>query len=125
MENVSGTFFERRSECGDRRCAENALRNFPDFSSVKIPEVFCGIFQKMSFPAFGRCDKSAPADALFPKDFPPVRKGTARGLQFSYLRSSPFGTLSTYTDVDGNANESPLAANIRIIAKFTRARVFA
>ena len=105
-----------------RKC----LPKFSGFSPVKIPEVFLrNFFKKMSFTAFGRCDKSAPADALFPKDFPPVRKGTARGLQFSYLRSSPFGTLSTYTDVDGNANESPLAANIRIIAKFTRARVFA
>lgn len=74
MENVSGTFLRgigmRRSED-----APKSLPKFSGFSPVKIPEVFCGIFQKVSFPAFGRCDKSAPADALFPERFSARPKG--------------------------------------------------
>ena len=105
-----------------RKC----LPKFSGFSPVKIPEVFCGIFQKKCpLPRSVDATKAHPQMRFSRKIFRPSERGLRADCNFSYLRSSPFGTLSTYTDVDGNANESPLAANIRIIAKFTRARVFA
>lgn len=52
-----------------------------------------------------------------------ARKNFRAARRTPYFPSSSFGTLSTYTDVDGNANESPLAANIRIIAKLTSPRM--
>lgn len=109
MENVSGTFFERRSECGDRRCAENALRNFPDFSSVKIPEVFLRNFSKNVLPRVRSMRQKRTRRCAFPrKIFRPSERGLRADCNFPIYGPAPSGRSRRTPTWTGTRTKAPL-----------------